>query len=280
MEFYRRSLQILLIPCSDIPFLMQELFRLLQLGKTDCRTDIRHTIIVPNDIVPILTELRHPLILEMRCTSIERFIIRHDHTAFSSRNGLIAIKAERRYVAERTDVLPRKIAAESLRAILHYKEIMLLGDRHDTLHITGMTIEMHHHDRLRLLRDLTLDVIWIHLPVTLERINKNRRCLRVGNRIDRCHIGQRRHNHLIAASNAQSDQRQMKRHRPIRNRNRMICSNILCKCSFKLLDKLSLCRDPARIQALIDIFLLIAGQRRLINRNELHGYPSYYKSLP
>ena len=168
MEFHRCPLQILLIPCSNIPFLTQELFRLLQLSKTDRRTYIRHAIIVANHIVPILTKLRHPLILQMCCPCIERFIIRHNHSAFSGRNGLIAIEAKRRNIAECPDMLSLEIAAEAFRAILHHEEIVLAGNLHNALHIARMPIEMHHHDRLCLLRDLALDIIRIHLPVAFE----------------------------------------------------------------------------------------------------------------
>ena len=152
---------------------------------------------------------------------------------------------------------------------------MLVRNPHNATHIAGMTIEMHCHDCLCLLRNLALDIIRIHLPVTLERVNKDRSRSSVGNRIDRCHIGQRRHNHLIAAPDPQSNQRQMKRHRPIRSRDRMICSNILCKCSFKLPHKFPFCGNPTCVKTLINIFFLIAGQRRLINRNELHGKSPY-----
>src|SRR5262245_44552101 len=90
----------------------------LDLPQADRCGDIRHSIIISNNRVPVTSFQIHALPLEHLHELTALRIAHKDHPAFAGRNNFVAEEAESCRIAETANILPADLCSKALGAIL------------------------------------------------------------------------------------------------------------------------------------------------------------------
>jgi hypothetical protein len=88
---------------------------------------------------------------------------------------LARIEAEAAGVAEAADRAVLVDRAVRLARVLDHLEPVALGDLEDGVHVGRVAVEMDRHDRLRLRRDLRLDLVDVHRERDRIDVDEHRR---------------------------------------------------------------------------------------------------------
>lgn len=91
--------------------------------------DVCHAVVVPDNVMPILSLGNEALPLEMSCPFNKAVVIRHDHSAFAGRYGFVAEEAESADVADRSDVATVSGGSDRLGTIFDNGDSMLICKR-------------------------------------------------------------------------------------------------------------------------------------------------------
>ena len=135
---------------------------------------------------------------------------------------------------------------------------MLFADRHNLVHIRYMAVQMHHHHRFRLFRDLFFYLIRINLIIRI-RFHKYRRCPVHGNPHHTGNISIPLHNNFVPCADSQKMYGNLERLQAVRHPCAVFCPGVGCKPLLKSADFLPQHIPPRaqNFQRLVLKFLLI-----------------------
>ena len=237
------------------------------LSATDTCTNITHTIVVANGrmlIVRIsITRLRgipHDGILVLHALTNQGATTR-------SRNHLVPVETQHTELTESAQYPSVKLRAKALGSILHYRNIVTVGNFHNPFAIVRHTVESHRNNRLWLLSYLGDTVFYrllqqhrVHIPSFRLRTHKHRLGTQISDRMRRGTESKALYQHFISRTDTASYQCQM-----YCCRTRTQCHHFMCAARklFQILLKSIYIRSqryyPIGIKCLLHIFLFQSG---------------------
>src|SRR5262249_26587151 len=164
MQLHRQAGKVGLVAFRQPALSIDEIVGPRQLSQPDGRTDVRHPVVVANHVVPVFAVHRKSLALEMAYPLEKGLVVGRDHSALTGRNGLVAVKAEGRDVAENAHMPALESSPDRLGAILDEEYAVLTRQNRKGFHVAWMPVQMHCKYRLGARADLASDVGRIHLP--------------------------------------------------------------------------------------------------------------------
>src|SRR5690554_7444701 len=140
----------------------------------------------------------------------------HQSTPTRSRNHLITIKRKTSKLTKGTTPLTLVLRSQRFRRILQYRNLKLISNSNNLIHLSRHTIKVHRNNSLRLLTRLSNPIHNSlpkmhrrHIPSVRLTINKNRRSTQILNRIGRSRKSKTLANHLIPRPHTQLNQSKM-----------------------------------------------------------------------
>ena len=251
----------------DGPFAGQELVRALELREADGGADVRHAVVVADDVVPVFAGIGEALAAELEGQAVGRRVAHDDHAAFAGGDRLIAEETEAGGVAERAHVPVADLGAEGFGAVFDDEQALAARQGAERGHVAGLAVEVHGEDGLGAGRDAGLDVGRVDLPGPEVRIGEDGRGADVADRVDRGDVGQARDDDFVARTDAEGDEGKVDRDGAVADGEGVGRANTLGESTLETVDELAFGRDPGRIKALVDVGLLIAGKIRTIDRD-------------
>lgn len=257
------------IPRRDLRLSREKLVDTRQLSDADRSTDVRHSVVVANDVVPVLTVICQPLALEMYSPIVERLVVGCQHPALAGGDGLVAEETERRDVAKGAHMATADQGTDPLGAVLDNEDIVLPGNLADCCHVAGRAIEVDGHDCSGAGCDPGPRIRHRHLPGPRLAIAENRLRAGVGHSIGRGDIGERRDNHLIARADPERNEGQMQGHRPIADTGRKRCPDIVGELPLEPRNEGAFRRYPSGGHALQNVVKLLLSDVRSVDGDAL-----------
>ena len=168
------------------------------------------------------------------------------------------MERERSEMADRSELAALVFTAERVRCVLKHNNIMLSGQLHDGVHVDGIAADVHGHDHLRLVGDLSGHVGRVH--VERARVNVGKDDLAAdGQRIrHRGSKGDGRNDDLIAGLEAGVFARDFKARGAVGQKCTALGLEVLIAHRLGLGDlfvKRQLCRRLGHLVKRVDLFL-------------------------
>ena len=144
-------------------------------------------------------------------------VVGHHHAGVAVGPEVLGrVEAPARDVGEGADPVPRVLGAVCLRGVLDHLEIVLGADRHDRVHVGGMTVEMNRDDRAgaergRLRDQVRPELLGIEREGARVDVHEDRQRARRHDRADGGHRDVGRGDHVIAGPHAAGAQGQVQR---------------------------------------------------------------------
>src|ERR1035437_1162217 len=129
MNFNGQTVTLFDVIFGELSFPRKKLIRSFQLGQTDSCAYIGHSIIIADDIVPVLAVRYQSLPFKVYYAIEQNRIVCHDHSALASRNCLVPIETESCDVAKGSDVFAMIPTAKCFCAIFNYEKAVPLRNR-------------------------------------------------------------------------------------------------------------------------------------------------------
>ena len=175
------------------------------------------------------------MVAEAAALPREIVVVGDDHAAFAAGREVLALaEAEAADVADRTGGAALVDAAEALRAVFDDLQIVLLRDRHDRVHVGDDAVEVDHHDRLRALGDVPLDVGGIE-GVVGGRVGEDRQRARLQHAEARRDEAVAGADHFVAGTDVQRRQSGVQRGGAVGNADRVLDADVLRPLFLELL---------------------------------------------
>src|SRR4051794_25312986 len=149
LAVYRKISEVLVVPGSECPLLLQNVVRPLELSDSYRGANVGHAVVVADLIVPVLFRRRHGLGLEMVSLLENVSVVADHHAAFTGRNRLVSKKTESGHVAECPDMPTAIKRPEGFGAVLDQQNSMLGADLGNCIHVTGSAVKVHDHHGFR-----------------------------------------------------------------------------------------------------------------------------------
>ena len=130
----------------------------------------------------------------------------HSTVAVSAQH-LGRIETERTGVADRTGDLAAPACPIRLRAVFQHRELTVLGNLHDRVHVAGMAEDVHRQDRLGFRAEPFDDAVRIDAESVRPDIDEHRRGADHAHRLGTGEEGPRRGDDLVARADTQRAQR-------------------------------------------------------------------------
>src|SRR5690606_6868966 len=163
---------------------------------------------------------RFAMILVRPHTLPQLTIIGRDHAPFTpSGHDLVLAEGPGSNMTDRADRAPLVPGTMGLGTVLDHKQIMLAGQFHDRVHITGPTSQMHTDDGLGALSQHRPNGVGSHVLRIRIHISKYRHSAGGHNAGGRSQEGTRGNNNLIACANVQRFKHQIQRNSTVGQSN-------------------------------------------------------------
>ena len=184
--------------------------------ETDGRLDVRQTIVVADDRVPVSMLFGHSLVLEQSDLLREIIVVSRNHASLSGRDHLVAVEAEGGDVGKRAYRLAANLGTVRLRRVFDDEQSVAPRDADNRIHVRRMAPQMNGDDSTRLRRDLRFQFGGIDAPDVPVHIDEHRLTAAIRDRVRTGDESERRHKHLVIRSQSQRDEREMQCDRSVR----------------------------------------------------------------
>ena len=171
---------------------------------------------------------------------------------------LVGVKTEGAEIAEAAAGPATVGLADSLGGVLDQLEAVARDQVQHRVYVHRQPVDMHHHDGLGVRGDLGFDLGDVHVPGQGVGVHQDGGSAGTDDLVDAGNDGEGGQNHLIARPDTQRFDRRIQRRRAIAHRDAMLTPATGGERLLKALDERPLRRDPAGVDALGEVFLLVA----------------------
>jgi hypothetical protein len=153
---------------------------------------------------------------------------------------------------------PLEFGPVRLASVLHNPQTVFIGDGHQSIHVDRMAVQVHRDDGLSARCHPALELIQVKVPGIMIHVSEHGASSCVDNGIGGSHIGQRRHNDLVARSDAQREQSQMESVGATRNSDSVTDPTEVSHSALEALNVYPLGGYPSRENAVSSVIQFIA----------------------
>lgn len=163
----------------------------------------------------------HPHVMRRKGTFEKLVLVGHHQAAFPAGDVLIQLQAEDRHVTDAAELAAAIAAAVALGAILQHLHAVLVGERHDPVHVAGGAGHVDGHDDRGALGDALAQRHGIEVERVVD-LTEHRNGPHLNNRAHGGHPKERRDDHFAARADPQRRQRADERPGSAVDRERML----------------------------------------------------------
>ena len=189
------------MPGADLPVL----FDLVQLAERDRREDVGEVRLVAGHGDVVERALAAPHHAQVVDRAREPGVVGRDHAALAGGDVLRRVEREAGRCRERPDLPAAICALDRVRRVLDHRQPEL----RDRVEVGRLAREVHGQDRLRARADERRHLLGIDVEIGVANVCEDRRCSGVDDDVRRRRPRDRRRDHLVSRSHAESDERQV-----------------------------------------------------------------------
>ena len=258
----------------------------LELRAADRGEQVAEAVVEADVVVLIVRGGLARLRREMARALDDVAAVRHEHAAAARRDDLVAVEREGRALAERAGAAAAAGRAERFRGVLDHRHAVARADVEDARVVGALAVEIDGDDRGRLLPrarargEIFFEQIGIERPRVGRDVHERRRRAHVGDRVGGRRERHRRGDDLVAAADAERDERQVQRGGAARQRYRVRHADRGGELALERVDVRPERRDPPRVERVEQQLALGRADvwRRQINA--AHRPPSGFAGTP
>ena len=257
----------LFVALPHMPLAFDGLVQALQLRQAQRRLDIGNAH-VPSVMMMDKALLGKTKVAQRPAALGQGVAVHGDQPALAHGDMLVGVETENADVAEPAAGTPAIGLADGLGRVFDQQQILVAAQGLDRGHVHGQPINMNRHDGPAAGGNLGGDLIRVHGPGMGVAVHQHGNGARPQDRLQARDYGEGRQDHLVARPQPQGVNRKLKRIRAVADADPVPAAYAGGERFLETTDKRAFRRNPARVDALVEVFALVAPQQGIVDGNK------------